>query len=99
MNTLVVFARAAVRGQVKTRLARAIGDDAALALHAAFVTDVCALGEGVAERRVLAVAGPLEPPLASGVTVIAQEGVDLGARMANAIARYSSDGPVCIIGS
>ncbi len=100
IRTLVVFARAPVRGQVKTRLARSVGDDAALALHLAFVSDVCGLGRGVADRRVLAVAGALDGfPPAPDLTIVAQEGAELGARMANAIARYVGDGPVCIVGS
>src|SRR5207253_8315056 len=47
----------------------------------------------------LPISGPLEPPLVSGVRVVAQEGDDLGARMANAIARYVQHGPVCVVGS
>jgi rSAM/selenodomain-associated transferase 1 len=104
-RTIVVFARAAERGRVKTRLARTLGDDTALALHRAFVEDACALTAGVAERRYLAVAGALDEPSlgkiarAHGLELVAQEGADLGSRMAHAIATHAQRGPVCIIGA
>lgn len=99
-TTLVVFARAPVRGQVKTRLARGVGEDAALALHRAFLADVCAAAEGVAARRVLAVAGDPDHAGLDGLPLerVEQGEGDLGARMARALARYVADGPVCLIG-
>jgi rSAM/selenodomain-associated transferase 1 len=97
--TLVVFARAPELGRVKTRLAEKIGAEAALALYRAFLDDTCALARR-AERRVLQVAGDPQAlaQLAAkhGMQLEPQEGGDLGARMANAIAKHA---PCCIIGS
>jgi rSAM/selenodomain-associated transferase 1 len=99
--TLVVFAREPIAGQVKTRLARTIGHEAALALHLAFVEDACALARA-AERRLLAVAGdPAHPDLVRlaeqyGLERVAQPEGDLGERMATVL---SVRAPACIIGS
>ena len=101
--TLVVFARAPERGKVKTRLAAALGEDAALALYRAFLDDVCALAAEAAGRRVLAVAGdPTSLEALSrkhGLELVQQEGHDLGDRMDRSIRRELAHGPVCIIGS
>jgi rSAM/selenodomain-associated transferase 1 len=103
MRSLVVFARAPERGRVKTRLAAALGDDAALSLYRAFLEDTCALAAQVCDRGVLAVAGDSSSlqPLAArhGLHLTVQDGADLGARMEHAIARELAHGPVCIIGS
>ncbi len=97
----MVFAREPVLGRVKTRLARAVGDEAALALHRAFLADVIALAHGVAERTVLAVAGDPNHRELAGLSLerVAQSDGDLGARMDRAIRDSLSYGPVCIIGS
>jgi rSAM/selenodomain-associated transferase 1 len=101
--TLVVFARAAVPGAVKTRLAKQVGDEAALTLHRAFVDDACATAAQVGERRVLCVAG--EPSTLAdaaarhGLLLEEQAAGDLGARMDAALAAHAAHGPVCIIGS
>jgi hypothetical protein len=65
MKTVLMFAKAPEPGRVKTRLARSIGDDAAAALHDAFLRDLCAdlaraLGDSA--RRVLLYAGDPEHP-------------------------------------
>jgi rSAM/selenodomain-associated transferase 1 len=104
MATLVVFARAPVLGQVKTRLGRLIGDQAALALYRAFVDDTCLMSAGLGARRVLAVAGEpdawLEKLAKSQRMELKQQGEgDLGARMQQAMAEYAARGPVCIIGT
>lgn len=101
MKTLIVFARAPELGRVKTRLARTLGDARALALYRAFLDDVCALASsGVADRVLLAVAGAIDhADLPSGIERIAQAEGDLGARMHAAIARFSTEGPVCIVGT
>jgi hypothetical protein len=96
-----VFAREPVLGKVKTRLAKHVGDQAALALHRAFVADTVALARGVADRTVLAVAGDPDGFRDLEVERIAQVDGDLGARMSHAITSQlrSGSGPVCIIGS
>jgi rSAM/selenodomain-associated transferase 1 len=97
---LVVFAKAPVPGTVKTRLVAAAGGgrsglsaEAAAALHAAFVRDVCERGARVGFGRLrLYAAGELRHPLfteiaeRSGYELRPQEGADLGARMHHAIA-------------
>jgi uncharacterized protein len=102
MTTLVVFARAPVEGQVKTRLARAIGAQRACALYRAFLEDVCALAGSVDARRVLAVDGPLDHPelqrlaLENGLELRAQVPGDLGTRMRAALEESL---PACVIGT
>lgn len=98
MTTLVVFARAPEPGRCKTRLGASLGDAAALRLHGAFVEDACALGAGIAERLVLAVAGDPQHPGFAGLSVerLAQGDGDLGQRMDRALAL---GGAVCIVGS
>lgn len=105
MSTLVIFARAPVLGEVKTRLGRSIGEPAALALYEAFLDDTCALTQGLGARRVLAVAGDTSEPhllrLAKSQRLgLEEQGEgDLGARLARAVARHVGAGPVVIIGS
>jgi rSAM/selenodomain-associated transferase 1 len=106
MSALIVFARAPERGTVKTRLAAALGDDAALALYLAFLDDVCRESAGVAARTVLSVAGdPNHPSLVSlatayGLERVAQGEGDLGARMLAALEReLGRGGPALVIGS
>lgn len=105
MSTIVIFARAPVLGQVKTRLAKSIGDERALALYQAFLDDTCALTQGLGAQRLLAVHGGLDHPhlvhLAKSqrLELVEQGDGDLGAKMARAIATHVGRGPVVIIGS
>jgi rSAM/selenodomain-associated transferase 1 len=95
-DVLVVFARDPVPGRVKTRLARAVGDDAASALYGAFLTD---LQRRFASAR-FAVRWAVAPPVAGFATrfaidpaqVFAQQGDDLGARMHNVLAAMRDAG-------
>src|SRR5437016_380346 len=102
MTSLIVFARAPIEGQVKTRLARTIGDRAACALYVAFLEDVCALAGSVDARRILAVEGPLDHPeltrlaLQNGMELLPQLPGDLGARMQAALEAAL---PACVIGT
>ncbi len=91
---LLVMAKAPVPGSVKTRLAAAVGFDAAADLAAAALLDTLESGEQAfpRSRRVLAIAGDLE--LAMRCTVLRhrltgwqlqpQRGDGLGARLAHA---------------
>lgn len=105
MSTIVIFARAPELGAVKTRLAKAVGDERALALYEAFLDDTCALTQGLGARRVLAVAGDVDHPRVAHLcksqrlAVEPQGDGDLGARMARAIATHVAMGPVVIVGS
>jgi hypothetical protein len=89
-DTVIVFARAPRLGAVKRRLARDIGDRAALRFHTATLTRL--LRRLVADRRfrtVLAVT-PDRARLRHPVRVarIDQDSGDLGARMHRAIRRF-----------
>jgi rSAM/selenodomain-associated transferase 1 len=85
-----VFAKAPVPGKTKTRLAHVIGDEAAAALHVAFLWDTLALATQVTEC-VLFSAGDHEHPVLReaaahfGIRQVPQHGEDLGLRMMNAI--------------
>jgi len=110
---LVIFAKAPVPGQVKTRLCPALTPDEAATLHGSFVLDTL-------ERTKAAVAKfklPLDRFLACapssthvffrimearhGVTLLDQQGEDLGARMQQIFATLFSRGyrRVCIVGT
>ncbi|HEX6835952.1 MAG TPA: TIGR04282 family arsenosugar biosynthesis glycosyltransferase [Polyangia bacterium] len=105
MSTIVIFARAPKLGEVKTRLAKTVGDERALALYEAFLDDTCALTQGLGARRVIAVAGDADHPrvqhLAKSQRLVVepQGDGDLGERMARAIAAHVTRGPVVLLGS
>jgi rSAM/selenodomain-associated transferase 1 len=102
---LVVFARRPEPGRVKTRLARAIGEQGAASLYAAFVADL-ARRFAVAPWRVR---WQIAPPMAGfaarfGLDAAAcreQRGDDLGARMKSAFSDALEEGfaRVVLIGS
>jgi rSAM/selenodomain-associated transferase 1 len=103
---VLVFVRAPRLGEVKTRLARTLGNQAALALYRAFVADLLdtlrQCGQPVigcctpaaACDAVAAWMGPL-------AAVFPQTGADLGARMADAFERAFGGGfhRVLLVGS
>jgi hypothetical protein len=103
---VLVFVRAPQAGKVKTRLARSLGDAAALALYRAFVADLL----DTLRRCGQPVIGCCTPPAACGAVaawmaplagVYPQTGAGLGARMANAFGRAFHDGfrRVLLVGS
>jgi rSAM/selenodomain-associated transferase 1 len=109
--TLVVIAKAPVAGQAKTRLAAAVGDQAAADIAAATLLDTLdAVDATPVQARVVALTGDLEQ--ASGrrqirsrlqdLHVIEQRGDDFSARLANAIvdaATTAGPRPVLLIAS
>lgn len=109
MNSLIVFAKEPRAGEVKTRLTPALSADEAALLYTAFVEDTCAViaaASGEGDRRVLAAPGGPGPVLARiatehGFETAAQEGADLGARMAHAIGSELARGAhaVVLVGS
>jgi len=105
VSTIVIFARAPVAGEVKTRLARTVGDAAALQLYEAFLDDTCLVTQGLGARRVLAVAGDVAQPAlerlakSQRLTIEPQADGDLGARLTHAVATHVAHGPVVVIGS
>jgi len=96
-NALVVFVKHPRPGAVKTRLAAAIGPEAAAGLYRALAEHVleATTPAGEYERLVF-----FDPPGAleemrawlPGVRLLAQSGADLGARMADAFARAFARG-------
>ena len=109
--TLQVFAKAPVPGRVKTRLARTVGTEVATATYRALAERT--LATAAAARRA-GVVGAIElwldpdsDPAAIapwrdrfGVTIETQAGVDLGARMRNALCASIARGiPAILIGT
>jgi hypothetical protein len=86
-------------GQVKTRLASAIGPRAACTLYRAFILDLAAR-LATLDFPVTWAYAPADAPFASllpGARCLAQEGRDLGERMANATAAVLAVDPVPVL--
>lgn len=109
MNTLLVFAKEPLPGRVKTRLAAAIGADAAHLLYRAFLRDLAEHLGALADtavawwvdgdpQPVMSAAGPAWQP---GWSVRRQPAGDLGRRLATAFAAAfaAAPGPVGVVGS
>jgi uncharacterized protein len=107
--TFGVMARAPIAGKCKTRLAKTIGDEAAAQLYAAMLADrLEAVSVLPATRRVL-LAAPEDDGAAAlralapvGWDIVEQRGLDLGARLANAVRDLLPDargGIVCLVDS
>lgn len=101
---VVVFARAPVLGAVKTRLAAAIGDAAAMRFHVA--TTAAILRRLARDRRWDTVLAATPDRLARrarfgplSVARVPQGGGDLGRRMARALAPARACAPVIVVGS
>jgi rSAM/selenodomain-associated transferase 2/rSAM/selenodomain-associated transferase 1 len=101
--TLQVFARNPVPGQVKTRLASAIGADEAAEIYARFVertlaTSTAARAAGIVDRIELWGTPDADAPAFRawrnryGVDLRSQAGEDLGARMRNALHSALAEG-------
>jgi glycosyltransferase A (GT-A) superfamily protein (DUF2064 family) len=85
MSHVLVMAKEPVAGRVKTRLCPPYTPEEAAAVAAAALADtLAAVAACRAERRILALAGEPGPWLPTGLEVIAQRGVGLAQRLANA---------------
>ena len=101
---ILVFAREPVAGHVKTRLARSIGDQAAVQFHQEIVTKTVdmAANSGLAELE-LHVSGNMEHPffrfLADqySMRICLQEGNDLGEKMFYALKKALDHASYCIL--
>ncbi|OPY68788.1 MAG: 2-phospho-L-lactate guanylyltransferase [Syntrophorhabdaceae bacterium PtaU1.Bin034] len=85
-NRLIVFVRSPVKGEVKTRLAKTIGDEATLALYRCFVSDTLATIRLAGYPAVAFFYPPeafeaVRDWLGNDITCVPQEGGDLGERM------------------
>lgn len=95
---LVLFARVPRAGEVKTRLAASIGEEAALAMHRAFLMDSLELlhrasHEGIARSVWFSEAWTPDTEiaaLAAGIEIGAQVEGDLGERMSSCLAELLS---------
>lgn len=105
-GTLIVFAKAPDAGKAKTRLIPALGPDGAAALQARLVRHT--LNTAVATRdmqiELWCTPSPEHPFFAQcarnfGVALSRQEGADLGARMAYAMAQAVDRAPAILIGT
>ena len=94
---LILMAKAPVAGRVKTRLNPPLSSAEAAAVAEAALRDTLAAVAGArAERRVLALDGPVGPWLCEGVDVIPQRGDAFGQRLAAAFEDVG--GPALLIG-
>jgi rSAM/selenodomain-associated transferase 1 len=102
-DRLVIFAREPLVGRVKTRLAGAIGHEAAAAIYAGLLDHTVATALEASPGAILSLAEPTESEWASGVGLVSetQGGGDLGRRMAECFQRRFTEGAarVVIIGS
>jgi uncharacterized protein len=97
--TVAVFARSPKLGEVKTRLARDVGEEEALAAHEDLLANaVRRLARDQSYTLELWIAGAIDHPLVMhlavvhGVELRLQQGIDLGARMFAAMATIRRDG-------
>lgn len=103
MREVVIFAKAPILGTVKTRLARDIGDRAALALYREMLFGVADRLAGQDWRLRLAVTPDDSADQTAlwpgGVGRIPQGGGDLGARMLRVLSRATDSAPILVVGS
>ncbi|GAA4405220.1 TIGR04282 family arsenosugar biosynthesis glycosyltransferase [Quisquiliibacterium transsilvanicum] len=107
---MIVFARAPLRGRVKTRLAAAIGDEAALEAHRALLRATAGVAASLLGHPEFG-AGSVELCIdgedadgecaalarSLGLRLGRQQGEDLGARMHSALARALQDGRLPVL--
>lgn len=90
-NTVIVFIKASEKGRVKTRLAKGVGDAAALELYRCFVTDVLDMVQSTPwALRVYYYPenayDPVRTWLGDDLDLFPQKGLTLGDKMENALA-------------
>jgi uncharacterized protein len=95
-DTVIVFARAPRLGAVKRRLAREIGDRAAVRFHRALLNRIVRLLAADSRFRTIVAITPDRARIALRVPVIGQGRGDLGIRMHRACRRFP--GRVAIVG-
>ena len=102
-SALIIFVKNPVLGKVKTRLARTIGDEAALAAYHHLLSVTKEVAMGVACQKYIYYSDYLENDdlwEGQGFTKQVQQGKDLGARMADAFKTVlGNHDRVVIIGS
>ena len=107
-QALVIFAKYPAPGQVKTRLARIIGDTAACEIYRSFTDIIIEKATVIRDVRIRLDIDPCTDESIlyfnkryPNIDVVPQSGADLGARMLNSIASACSSGfeRTCIIGT
>lgn len=102
---LCIFARAPVRGQVKRRIAKDLGDDTAFAAHVHLVErtlERCAVEDDYAVELCIG-DGELDDPLIQRwndrfrITLTQQVGAELGSRMAHALSESLAAGAIPVL--
>ena len=100
---VILFAKAPIAGHVKTRLARAIGAEAALALHRAFVLDMLDKLSNLCGLADIEIHTDMETNawLRPDIAVRLQTSGDLGSKMYHALGTALAEGrqQACIVGS
>lgn len=99
-DVVVVMARHPTPGQIKTRLARHLGDAATCELYTAFLRDIHARLDNAAWQLVWAVTpadADLRPLLGSAVRQLPQRGGDLGQRMHRVFADLFQEGAARVV--
>ncbi len=96
-STVIVFIKAPVRGQVKSRLAASLGDERTLELYKLFVADIIETAKAAGFPLTICVYPPdavtaVTSWLGTDSRVHPQQGEDLGERMENAFARTFAAG-------
>lgn len=102
---LIVFARAPIPGQTKTRLIPALGAEQAAELHRRFLLDILSSASRLAAHLIVAVAGPADTDFIRAAVaeaspeaeITAQSGDDLGQRMHNTLGETLSRGHPCAV--
>ncbi len=83
-RALLVFIKNPLKGQVKTRLAKTVGDDQALKIYLALLKHTCKVAAAISAQRLLFYSHFIDPKdawPAFDFEKMVQEGDDLGARM------------------
>lgn len=101
-RALIVLAKQPVAGRVKTRLARALGPEAAAELAAAFLADTLRHAASVRDARRLLCFAPPEAQawfaeLDRGAELVTQVAGDLGARLAAAFEHAFASGALHVL--
>ncbi|PKN89051.1 MAG: hypothetical protein CVU51_02125 [Deltaproteobacteria bacterium HGW-Deltaproteobacteria-1] len=82
-DAFILFLRYPEPGQVKTRIARKLGNDRACELYRCFMKDIAVMSHGVCAETILVYSGPENAvfPDFTGIRCIRQKGEGIGERM------------------
>jgi rSAM/selenodomain-associated transferase 1 len=82
-NAFILFLKYPQRGEVKTRLARELGNDLTLELYTCFLADIAVMTRRVKAQTIIVYSGPPGISFSNfpGVSCLLQRGNDIGERM------------------